>query len=149
VANKIAAGRAAFAGPAQLLAAISGQRSAIASPGTFIVVIIIAMLLACAVILWRQQNVFQLDKGAASVQALTVSFPELASIGLRLSCAVVGGKASSRWRLVSLSGHDQAGPPRHRHGLPLAGRARCHHASAPPMPLPAISQARTRITTRY
>jgi hypothetical protein len=62
-----------FATPASLFVSISPkQRSAITSPGTYIVVIVIPALLADAVILWRQLKVSRLDKGSA-VQAPTVS----------------------------------------------------------------------------
>jgi malonate transporter len=63
-----------FAIRASLFVSISSkQRSAITSPGTYIAVIVIAMLLVYAVILWLQLKVFRLDKGSAAVQALTVS----------------------------------------------------------------------------
>ena len=90
--------------PASLFVSISsGQRSAITSHGTYIV-IVIAMLLVYAVVLWLQLKVFRLGKGSAAGQALTVSFLGLASIGLPLSAPSSVTRAPSRWRPVSRSG---------------------------------------------
>jgi predicted permease len=125
-----------FALPASLFVSIScRQRSAIASHGTYILVIVIAMLLVYAVILWLQLKVFRLDKGPAAVQARTVSFPNLASIGLPLSSAVVGNHSA-----IAAAG---SAPPRPA----LAGPAKTPPRNRPPMLLPAASQVRTRNTT--
>ncbi|MFD5144593.1 AEC family transporter [Streptomyces sp. NPDC058401] len=80
-----------FAIPASLFVSISSKsRTDITSHGKFIAVIVIAMLVVYAITLWLQLKVFKLDKSSAAVQALTVGFPNYASIGLPLAAAVVG-----------------------------------------------------------
>jgi malonate transporter len=81
-----------FAIPATLFASIAAtNRSNITSHGTFIAVVVIAMLVVYAVVLWLGLKVFKHDKSDAAVQALSVSFPNTASIGLPLAAAVIGG----------------------------------------------------------
>jgi malonate transporter len=81
-----------FAVPAALFASIAAtNRGNITSHGTFIAVAVIAMLVFYAVVLWLGVKVFKHDKGDAAVQALSVSFPNTASIGLPLAAAVIGG----------------------------------------------------------
>jgi malonate transporter len=84
-----------FAIPASLFVSISSRtRSDITSHGTYIAVLVTAMLVVYAVTLWFQLKVFRLDRGSGAVQALTVSFPNYASIGLPLSSAVIGDQGA-------------------------------------------------------
>lgn len=80
-----------FAIPASLFVAISStSRSAVTSHGTFIAVIVIGMLVVYALSLWLELKVFKSGRSEAAVEALTFSFPNMASIGLPLATAVVG-----------------------------------------------------------
>lgn len=83
-----------FAIPAALFVSISSQkRSEITSHGTFIAVTTIAMLFVYALTLWLQLRVSRADKATAAIQALTVSFPNYASIALSIASTVLGSEA--------------------------------------------------------
>lgn len=84
-----------FAIPASLFVSISStDRSDITAHAGYIVVTVISLAVVYAVTLVLQRRVFGVDKGEATVQALTVAFPNYASIGLPLSAAVVGARGA-------------------------------------------------------
>lgn len=84
-----------FAIPASLFVSISStDRSDITAHAGYIVVTVVALAAVYAVTLVLQQKAFGLQKAEAAVQALTVAFPNYASIGLPLSAAVVGARGA-------------------------------------------------------
>ncbi|MFF3359063.1 AEC family transporter [Streptomyces sp. NPDC002917] len=84
-----------FAIPASLFVSISStDRSDITAHAGYIVVTVVALAVVYAVTLVLQQRTFGLQKAEAAAQALTVAFPNYASIGLPLSAAVVGARGA-------------------------------------------------------
>ncbi|MEV5177331.1 AEC family transporter, partial [Streptomyces flaveolus] len=80
-----------FAIPIALFVAItSTTRADLVSHGGYMAVLLIALCAVYAAVLLLEVKVFKHDKGTAGVQALTVAFPNFASIGLPLSAAVIG-----------------------------------------------------------
>lgn len=87
-----------FAIPVSLFVSISStDRSDITAHAGYIVVTVIALAVVYAVTLVLQQRTFGLQKAEAAVQAVTIAYPNYASIGLPLSAAVVGARGPIFW----------------------------------------------------
>ncbi|MDR6661301.1 malonate transporter [Tardiphaga robiniae] len=84
-----------FALPASLFAATaSAPRSEMVAQGPLFVVFGLTMLILFAVWFWGVRSVFNVTKSDASLQALTISFPNLAGVGLPIVASVLGPKGA-------------------------------------------------------
>ncbi|MBV2353873.1 AEC family transporter [Streptomyces sp. J2-1] len=126
-----------FAIPTSLFLAItSTTRADIVSHGGYIAVVVISLFVVYAAVLLLELKVFKHDKGVASVQALTVSFPNYASIGLPLSAAVIGNEGAIAVAIGIALGSVTVSPitlallEDYSHGADAPGSALSHFGSA-------------------
>ncbi|MGM4902799.1 AEC family transporter [Tardiphaga sp. 866_E4_N2_1] len=84
-----------FALPASLFAATaSAPRGEMIAQGPLFVAFGLTMLILFAVWFWGVRSVFSVSKSDASLQALTISFPNLAGVGLPIVASVLGPKGA-------------------------------------------------------
>ena len=84
-----------FALPFSLFLAIaSTPRGEIVADGRFAIVMVLMMVLTFAPMLWLSRRAFKVDGSAAAVHALTVSFPNVAGVGLPVLIAAFGPRAA-------------------------------------------------------
>ena len=94
-----------FALPASLFVATAATpRAILTEQWPLLLVLTVCMLALYVLSYWMQRRLFGLASGAASVQALTVSFPNYTAAGLPLTVAVFGSSHAGFAALAIASG---------------------------------------------